>query len=378
MKKEAVTLNQVTQAEFDVLMEAFKQSLPYADPSSVNRTRSFTLVPVQTAAALARTFGRSNRSAALLRALGMPLPDTWQIADEQEANAEAGVVDLLLEDELEDATEYECADLSLGSELTQMAAFESQPDDEAKMKTYVLTPIPQLLAGQLNSFIGYRTSTFQAVRSGGAVASISAEGDKKQVLRFFGWAVKMERIPEGGVVQLQLLLCAGLGNTAQEYIGFLRDRQGLRYSSIANYLNSLVSVTSYAYNTFELPADTAAMDPSPLTQMINLRAQAEKASKQVPRRVLHAAARCRMYSGAWHTAVDLAGEHVGQASGRVVLLGAVAACSRQGSFFSCCLSRHSTRATVHSTGVHCNLPSESDPTGVLPLTLNLRTLSCSR
>ena len=45
-------------------------------------------------------------------------------------------------------------------------------------------------------------------------------------------------------------------------------------------LNGLISVTSYVYATEDLPAETEALEPSPLTQLINLRAQAEKASKQ--------------------------------------------------------------------------------------------------
>ena len=37
---------------------------------------------------------------------------------------------------------------------------------------------------------------------------------------------------------------------------------------------------SYVYTTTELPEATFAMDPTPLTMAINLRAQAEKASRQ--------------------------------------------------------------------------------------------------
>jgi hypothetical protein len=46
-----------------------------------------------------------------------------------------------------------------------------------------------------------------------------------------------------------------------------------------NYLNGLVSVTSYAYANLD-PSDAVFnTDPNPLAQIINLRGQAEKASK---------------------------------------------------------------------------------------------------
>jgi hypothetical protein len=46
-----------------------------------------------------------------------------------------------------------------------------------------------------------------------------------------------------------------------------------------NYLNGLVSVTSYCYANLD-PSDAVFnSDPNPLAQIINLRSQAEKASK---------------------------------------------------------------------------------------------------
>ena len=41
----------------------------------------------------------------------------------------------------------------------------------------------------------------------------------------------------------------------------------------------LIGVISYVYATTELPEETLAMDPTPLAMVINLRGQAEKASK---------------------------------------------------------------------------------------------------
>ena len=45
----------------------------------------------------------------------------------------------------------------------------------------------------------YRTATFAARRAGGRVESISAEGDKTALLRFFGYLTNTNRVP-GGVL----------------------------------------------------------------------------------------------------------------------------------------------------------------------------------
>ena len=147
------------------------------------------------------------------------------------------------------------------------------------MTQYTLSPVPSLLTRELDTFIAYRTSTFQAKRAGGAVVSLSAESDKKSLLRFFGWMKRADRVPEGAFLDMSLLLRADLADSVQDFVTFLRDRQALRFSSIANYLSGVVSVLSFAYTTHALPEATAALDPSPLTMVINLRGQAEKASK---------------------------------------------------------------------------------------------------
>ena len=85
----------------------------------------------------------------------------------------------------------------------------------------------------------------------------------------------------GGIVcdSLDFLLRADLGDLAQQYATWLQTTQRCKFSSIANYLNGLVSVTSYCYANLE-PSDVILnADPNPLAQIINLRGQAEKASK---------------------------------------------------------------------------------------------------
>ena len=82
-------------------------------------------------------------------------------------------------------------------------------------------------------------------------------------------------------LHLDLLARADLGELAQLFAQFLQERQQLKYSSIANYMNGLAAVVGYVYESggFELPDEVASSERSPLTQIINLRNQAEKASR---------------------------------------------------------------------------------------------------
>eukprot|EP00966_Prymnesium_polylepis_P123739 2861382-Prymnesium_polylepis.1 len=70
-----------------------------------------------------------------------------------------------------------------------------------------------------------------------------------------------------------------LGALVQGYAEWLRENQRLRYGSIANYLNSLANITAWVYSTSPIPEATAALEPSPLAQIYNLRGQAEGQSK---------------------------------------------------------------------------------------------------
>ena len=72
-----------------------------------------------------------------------------------------------------------------------------------------------------------------------------------------------------------------MGDLVQAYAQWLQTTQQVRFGTVANYINSLISVTTYVYTEFEGEHLEAAMemDPNPLTQLINLRSQAEKAAK---------------------------------------------------------------------------------------------------
>ena len=55
--------------------------------------------------------------------------------------------------------------------------------------------------------------------------------------------------------------------------------KGLRFSTCANYCNSLLMVSNFVYNTYEVDAKVLAMDPTPCDELIRLRAQCESQAK---------------------------------------------------------------------------------------------------
>ena len=176
--QKSVWSDLITNEEYASIMHVFKESLPsdVVDPSSLGRIRCCTLLPLAAAATDVRSYGRSAASMAWLRAVSQPIPHAWELREEQEANAAAGVVDLVLNEQI-DTNDYEAEDLSFAQELTTMQPFSSDANDEQRLKTYTLQRVPPGLKNELDTYLVYRTETFAARRQGGAVKSISAETD---------------------------------------------------------------------------------------------------------------------------------------------------------------------------------------------------------
>ena len=276
VNKASTTAGLITEAEYTELMSVFKSGLSSIDPSSLGRIRNCTIIPLAAAATVVRTFGRSGASMAWLRSLSQPIPHAWELHAEQEANDAAGEADLVLNEQL-DEQNFEADESSFASELMTMPAFCADRDDEERLKTYILQRVPPALRCELDAFLLFRTETFAARRAGGAVQSISAEADTTTLLRFFGWMQHTNRpvVSES----ITFMIRDDLGDIAQEYAQWLQTTQRCKFSTIANYINGLVSITSYCYAHLAPNDALLAMDPNPLTQLINLRGQAEKASK---------------------------------------------------------------------------------------------------
>ena len=69
---------------------------------------------------------------AWLRAVSQPIPQAWELREEQEANAAEGVVDLVLNEQIEAQGDFETEDVSFAQELMTMPAFSADADDEKR------------------------------------------------------------------------------------------------------------------------------------------------------------------------------------------------------------------------------------------------------
>ena len=267
--KKAVNDCVLTPQEFAQILSVLKSALASEDPSSLGRIRSATLLPVATAAAICRQHGRSPASLAWLQAFSQPVPDSWVAQEQHDQLIADNQIDLELEEEVLGEQQFEAEQMTFREELMSMPAFSTNRDDDERLKTYIMTRVPSILTRELNEYLAHRTATFAARRQGGAVQSISAEADKTALLRFFGWMERTNNIPEGMSLEtIGFMIRPDLGDLAQAYASWLQETQRCRFTTIANYLNGLVSITSYCYANLSPQDEVLNSDPNPLSQII--------------------------------------------------------------------------------------------------------------
>ena len=278
--RKAVNNDVLLDPELQQIMAAFKASLQPGqhDPSALGRIRSCTLLPLATAAAVCRQYGRSPASMGFLRCFHQQVPTNWELQEEAEQDAADGFYDPILHDKL-DEHGFEAEELTIAQELTQVPEFVDTADDETKLRSYALSPTASLKR-QLAAFVAHRTATFSARRSGGAVQSVSAEANCYGLLRFLGWMQKTNQAPVGATLDIDFLARADLGTKAQQWAQWLQQTQQIRFTSICNYLSSLVSMANYVYFELAVAEEVLGMSPNPLEQLVNLRDQAHGAIKE--------------------------------------------------------------------------------------------------
>lgn len=75
------------------------------------------------------TVNAHARSTAFLRCFNQPVPETWELQTELEANQAAGEVDYAVEEQLEELG-FEVEEKSFAEELTEMAKFDAVSTDD--------------------------------------------------------------------------------------------------------------------------------------------------------------------------------------------------------------------------------------------------------
>ena len=256
----------MTEAEWAQLLSLLTEQVAL---EARGRVRCATLLPLSVCAALCRAFGRSPQALAWLEAFSQPCPPVWQLQTEAEANTRDGAVDYVLNEEL---AEMEEADVALEAELrASFVPFEEPECDQQASRVYTLDRIPAALEKALAEYERFRIEPLNRLRDGSAVVDTTVAADRGVVLRFLGWLKREHEVAPNlhGVFGT-----ASLGERVEQYLAFLRDERGCRFSTIANYVNSVISVASFVLETSDCE-EGATLEP-----LLRMRGQAESQAKQ--------------------------------------------------------------------------------------------------
>jgi hypothetical protein len=268
-QKSAVESGLLTEQEFAEVKGAMA---PLLHVEARNRVKRVSLCPVSVVVAAFSAYGRCEQTIALLQALEA-LPRLWQLHMEQERNRAALEEDLVLNDELAEA---EAEDpVHLVDELSTMVPFLSDAQDDAVSKSWTLARIPEALEVELAAFVKFRQDALNIHRDGAAVVPVTCENDKGTCLRFLGW-LQAERDIQPG---LGCFATLEVSQWVSDWVNALREK-GLKYSSLANYTNSIISITSFVYNTYKVDDAIHSLPTTPLEELVRLRGQCEKEAKQ--------------------------------------------------------------------------------------------------
>ena len=255
---------------------------------------------------LCRTLGRSPRAEALLRGIAVPLPRLWEIEAEREADAQQNEVNLVLEEEYEEELELET---SLEAEMhSGFAIFKDDAEDDEKVQSYTLSPVPPALMAEFKAYCDYRLEPLNRMRDGSCVVSLTADNDVATCTRFLGWLKATQ--PDVSIGLESAMGHEHLGEWAEAWVKFLREERSLKYSSLANYVrcyhtlpplplsfpttdfclisvcspplqvNGLFNIVNYCYTALTPSESALALDVPSTEQLLRMRAQAEKLAKQ--------------------------------------------------------------------------------------------------
>ena len=168
--------------------------------------------------------------------------------------------------------EQECA---LADELAvSFVPYADEAEAEAVVTSWKLSRVPDALAKELDSYLAYRTSPLNRERDGSCCVDITVGNDRRTTLAFLGWLHAERSITAG----LGVFCRAALSQWVEDWLKALSEK-GLKYSSLANYTNSLCMVCSFVYQTYSVDADALALPTSPLDEMLRMRAQCEGQAK---------------------------------------------------------------------------------------------------
>jgi len=269
-----------TPAQWKALLVQFNKAKKQID-SLCGQGKQFAVVPLKVAATLA--LNRGNRH--LLEALGGEVPEAWIRADRIVENAARGEVDgrdLLTEDDDADRELGEdellanviAAELAGDFGIDEEAVANAVEEEEAALgRNYALEAPSKALKLQFKAMETWRTSTLMMSRSRSAVVQVTFDSDRASFLRLLGWLNARSGAIEAPL-DFTIFSHEHIDSFVEEFAAWCVETRKLSFSSLASYLNSILSCVQ-----FSNAKGLAELDEGLIDGLINLRAQASKKAK---------------------------------------------------------------------------------------------------
>eukprot|EP00966_Prymnesium_polylepis_P069014 1603155-Prymnesium_polylepis.2 len=239
--------------------------------------RSFTLIPLDALQTAIEMYGRDERSEALVGALGLERPESWDSEvgeegeeEEEEEDEEGGEEDEGEEEgaengeeDGEDNGEDDVPD-DVSIEVAEHQTISDDSDDSVVQqgtpgptsitsnsscggntakRLHVALDITPALDAELCAFDVHRTAVLNHDRKGMAVAPATRKTDRERVLRFMAWLTANYQFKSSPT--LGIFAHPKVGAAAQRYIKELVETHGRKYSYGAKMAASLVAVAGF-------------------------------------------------------------------------------------------------------------------------------------
>lgn len=209
------------------------------------------------------------------------MPEGWEKKARREAQEEEDEEqdgrDLLpgvdsSDDDVGEGDLYQLA-MEFGEDFGDVEAqVESLQEEEAKADAsqgkYALIDVSKVLSAQMKEYAEWRSAVLCGTRRGKRVQEITIASDSSTLLRYMGW---LSRQPgQSGPLDLSIFTHPDAANRIQNFCKWCVEQRGMQYSSLGNYINSLLSWVSFAIAETELEVLDALYDT-----VFHLRTQAE-------------------------------------------------------------------------------------------------------
>lgn len=268
LKKASVASGFITQAEYNWLY------------SHLGNVRSFSLIPLHAVRTALGVFGRTDRSEAVVRALGMQRPSEWGEADgsgsesdgfqevgsDDDGGEGGGEGDSVASTEAADVAEFSESDSGDAASVAPTepvggggVAGQATTDDipvQAAKRQHVVGISPSIDT-ELEAFVAFRMAPLQKARKGAAVTAATCESDKGRVLTFMSWVTTVYTLQN--TITLNLFASANVAAAAERYINEMVQGHGRKWSHAANVAASLLAAARFVQARGSAPSDRGAV-----------------------------------------------------------------------------------------------------------------------